>query len=85
MSIRPIGKRVLIRRAKVEEKKNGIILVESSRQPKTEGEVIAMGDGITSVKIGDIVMYGNYSGVPVVTEDDDLVLLKEEEILCVME
>jgi len=88
MKIQPLGKRVLIRRAKHKTSQGGILLPDTATERPKQGEVIACGnDKELEVKLGDIVLFGSYSGVEVKGEDGDqeLLILNEDEILAVIE
>ncbi len=94
MAIRPLHDRVLVRRTEEERvTASGIIIPENAEKPNT-GEIIAAGNGrITDtgdvrgmdVKVGDLVLFGQYSGQPVKVDDEDLIMMKEEDILAVVE
>ena len=90
VNITPLHDRVLVRR--VEEKetvKGGIIIPDSAKEKPQEGEVIAVGAGKREkgelvpldVKPGDRVLFGKYSGTEIKIEDEELLILREEEIL----
>ena len=95
MKIRPLQDRVLIRRVAEEEKtKGGIIIPDSEKEKPAEGEVIAVGTGrITDkgdlraldVKKGDRVLFGKYSGNEIKIDGQEHLILKEDEILGVIE
>ena len=95
MKIRPLGEKVLVKVLESEEKtKGGIILPDTAKEEKSEGQVMAVGSGkiLESGKIqplelkkGDKVIFGKYSGDEVIIEGDKHKILKEEDILAVYE
>jgi chaperonin GroES len=95
MSIRPLHDRVLIQRVKEEEKtKGGIIIPDSAKEKPIEGKVTAVGNGRIledgsvrklEVKKGDRVLFGKYSGTEVKIDGQEYVMLREEEILGIVE
>jgi len=95
MKVRPLQDRVLIRRVAEEEKtKGGIIIPDSAKEKPAEGEVIAVGNGKyddkgtlrpLNVKKGDRVLFGKYSGNEIKIEGIDHLILREDDILGVLE
>ncbi|HMU87252.1 MAG TPA: co-chaperone GroES [Agitococcus sp.] len=95
MKIRPLHDRVVIRREEQETKTaGGIVLPGSAAEKPSQGEVIAVGNGqITEsgevrpldVKVGDKVLFGQYSGSTVKVDGEELLIMKESEILGVLE
>ena len=93
--IRPLQDRVIIRRVKEEEKsKGGIIIPDSAKEKPTEGEVMAVGNGKVQedgtvrkldVKVGDRVLFGKYNGTEVKVDGEDQLVVREEDILGVLE
>ncbi|HWW87613.1 MAG TPA: co-chaperone GroES [Vicinamibacterales bacterium] len=93
--IRPLQDRVIVRRVKEEEKsKGGIIIPDSAKEKPTEGEVMAVGNGKVQedgtvrkldVKVGDRVLFGKYNGTEVKVDGDDRLIIREEDILGVLE
>jgi len=95
MQVRPLHDRVLVKR--VEEKevvKGGIIIPDTAKEKPMEGEVIAVGDGkilddgkrvALDVKPGNRVLFGKYAGTEIKIEDRDYVIMREEEILAIIE
>ncbi len=94
MSFRPLHDRVLVRRIEAEEKTaGGIIIPDSAKEKPAEGEVVAVGTGtraddgkITAldVKVGDRVLFGKWSGTEVKVGGEDLLIMKESDILGVI-
>lgn len=94
MTFRPLHDRVLARRIEAEEKTaGGLIIPDTAKEKPQEGEVIAVGTGArtekgevipVSVKKGDRVLFGKYSGTEVKIEGKELVILKESDILGVI-
>lgn len=94
-SIRPLYDRVLIKRLENEQMSAGGIIIPDTAQEKTQlGAVVAIGDGklmtdgsVRSLKIkkGDTVLFGKYSGTEVKLGNDDFLMLREEELLGVVE
>jgi chaperonin GroES len=95
MKIRPLRDRVVVRR-KEEEKlsSGGIVLPGSAKEKPNQGEVIAVGDGAVlengdvrpvALKIGDVVIFGQYSGNVVKIDGEELVIMSESEIYGVVE
>ncbi len=95
MKIRPLHDRVLVKRVEEQEvHRGGIIIPDTAKEKPQEGKVVAVGDGKVlengkrvplDVKAGDRVLFGKYSGSEVKIEDEDYLILKEEEILGVLE
>ena len=94
MKFRPLQDRVLIRRLDQEEKTaGGIIIPDTAKEKPMEGEVIAVGPGARSedgtlhpldVKVGDRVLFGKWSGTEVKIEGDELLIMKESDIMGVI-
>jgi chaperonin GroES len=95
VKFRPLQDRVLIRRIEEEEKtKGGIIIPDTAKEKPMEGEVIAAGPGARGddgalhpldVKVGDRVLFGKWSGSEIKIEGEDLVVMKESDIMGVVE
>ena len=95
MKVKPLYDRVLIRRVKEEEKtKGGIIIPDSAKEKPAEGEVVAVGSGklndkgelrALEVKKGDRVLFGKYSGNEIKIDGEEHLILKEDEILGVLQ
>jgi len=94
-SFRPLHDRVVVRRVKEEEKtRGGIIIPETAQEKPQEGEVIAVGPGgrdedgeriEMDVKVGDRVLFGKWSGTEVKIDGEDLLIMKESDIMGVLE
>ena len=94
MKIRPLQDRVLIKRVAEEEKtKGGIIIPDTAKEKPVEGEVLAVGPGRVQrdgsvrpldVKKGDRVLFGKYSGTDVKLDGDDVMIMREDDILAVI-
>jgi chaperonin GroES len=95
MKIRPLGDRILVKRVKEEEKsKGGIIIPDTAKEKPQEGKVVAVGKGKMSeqgklltpdVKAGDKILFGKYSGSEVRIEGEEHLILREDDILGVLE
>jgi chaperonin GroES len=95
MAFRPLGDRVLVKRVEEETKtKGGIIIPDTAKEKPQEGEVIAVGPGARDdngkiqpldVKKGDRILFGKWSGTEVKVDGDDLLIMKESDVLGVVE
>jgi chaperonin GroES len=95
MAIRPLHDRVLIKRVEEEQKtKGGIIIPDTAKEKPAEGKVIAVGNGRVledgkvrplDVKAGDRVLFGKYSGTEVKVDGEEHLILREDDILVVLE
>ncbi len=95
MKIRPLADRIVVKRTKEEEKtKGGIIIPDTAKEKPVEGTVVAVGNGKAlkygkvrpvEVKAGQKILFGKYSGTEVKLEGDELLILREEDILGVVE
>jgi chaperonin GroES len=95
MKIRPLHDRVVVRRMEEEKKSaGGIVIPDSAAEKPIQGEVIAVGNGkildrgevrALDVKAGDKVLFGKYSGTEVKVEGEELLVLREEDIMGVLE
>ena len=94
MAFRPLQDRVLVRRIEEEEKsRGGIIIPDTAREKPMEGEVLAAGPGARGedgklhpldVKVGDRVLFGKWSGTEIKIDGEDLVVMKESDIMGVV-
>ena len=95
MNIRPLQDRILIKRLDEEEQiKGGIIIPDTAKEKPQEGEVLAAGSGnkaedgtVTAldVKAGDLILFGKYSGNEVTIDGEELLIMKESDILGIIE
>ena len=95
MSFRPLHDRVVVRRIEAEEKTGGgIIIPDTAKEKPQEGEVIAVGPGardesnklvVPGVRAGDRVLFGKWSGTEVRINGEDLLIMKESDIMGVIE
>ena len=95
MAFRPLGDRVVIRRVEEEAKtKGGIIIPDTAKEKPQEGEVVAVGPGARDeagvvhpldLKKGDRVLFGKWSGSEVKIDGDELLIMKESDVLGVLE
>ena len=94
MQFRPLHDRVLVRRIEAEEKTaGGIIIPDTAKEKPQEGEVVSVGTGTKSeegkvtpldVKAGDRILFGKWSGTEVKVDGEDLLIMKESDILGVV-
>ena len=95
MKIRPLQDRVIVKRLEEEEKtKGGIIIPDTAKEKPQEGKVIAVGKGKVNedgkvipldVKAGDRILFGKYSGTEIKIEGEEHLIMREEDILGVIE
>jgi chaperonin GroES len=94
MKIRPLADRLVVKRTKEEEKtKGGIIIPDTAKEKPVEGTVVAVGNGKIlkdgkqrplDVKVGDKVLFGKYTGSEVKIDGEELVMLREDDVLAVV-
>ncbi|MDB5737070.1 MAG: co-chaperone GroES [Sphingomonas bacterium] len=94
MKFRPLHDRVLVKRTEAEEKTSGgIIIPDSAKEKPQEGEVVAAGGGLKAddgkitpldVKAGDKILFGKWSGTEVKIDGQDLIIMKESDILGIL-
>ena len=95
MNIRPLQDRVIIKR--IEEEKTspgGIVIPDSATEKPIKGEVVAVGNGLVldngeirplDLKVGDKVLFGKYSGTEVKLDGEELLVMKEDDVMAVLE
>ena len=91
VKLQPLADRVVVKPSEKEEKtKSGIYLPDTAREKPQEGKVIAVGPGrlsedgkriVMDVKVGDVVLYAKYGGTEIKIDDEDLIILRESDIL----
>ncbi len=94
-SIRPLQDRILLKRVDSEEKsKGGIFIPDTAKEKPAEGEILAIGKGkvgddgklrALDVKVGDRVLFGKYSGTEIKIDGEDRLIVREDDILGVLE
>jgi chaperonin GroES len=95
MKLRPLQDRVIVKQSEAEEKtKSGILLPDAAKEKPTKGKVIAVGPGKLDdngkpmeigLRVGDTIYYGKYSGTDVEVNNEKFVILREQDILGVLE
>ncbi len=95
MNIRPLHDRVVIKRTEEETTSpGGIVIPDTAKEKPQRGEVVAVGNGKLlengetrplDVKVGDVVLFGKYAGNEVTIGDEDYLIMREEDILAVIE
>ena len=95
MALQPLGDRIVVKTSEAEDKtKSGLVLPDTAKEKPQEGKVIAVGSGKLlddgevkklEIKRGDRVLYGKYSGTEVHIEGEDYLILREEDVLAVVE
>ncbi len=95
MKLRPLHDRVLVKRVDEDEKtKGGIIIPDTAKEKPMQGEVIAVGSGTRAedgtitpldVKKGDRILFGKWSGTEIKMDDEELLIMKESDIMGVIE
>ena len=95
MKVRPLHDRLLVRR--IEEKdtaRGGIIIPDTAREKPMEGKVLAVGNGrmlengkkvALDVKVGDRILFGKYSGTEIKVDGEEVVIVREDEVLAIVE
>ncbi len=91
MAFKPLHDRVVVRRVQSEEKtKGGLIIPDSAKEKPAEGEIVAVGEGARkdsgeliemAVKAGDRILFGKWSGTEVTIDGEELLIMKESDIL----
>ena len=94
MNVKPLSDRIIIRPLDAEEKTaGGIIIPDNAKEKPQKGEVVAIGDGKIAdngqkiemtLKTGDKVLYGKYSGTEVTIDSDDYLIMRESDVLAIL-
>ena len=95
MKIRPLHDRMLVKRVEEQDaRRGGIIIPDTAKEKPQEGKVVAVGNGKVTdegkkisldVKAGDRILFGKYSGNEVKIEDDEYLIMREEDVLAILE
>lgn len=95
MKLRPLNDRVVVKRIEEEQKTaGGIIIPDTAKEKPIQGEVVAVGNGKVmedgtrrplDVKAGDRVLFGKYAGTDIKVEGDELLIMREDDILAIVE
>ena len=95
MAFKPLHDRVLVRRVQSDEKtKGGLIIPDSAKEKPSEGEIVSVGEGARkdsgeliapAVKAGDRILFGKWSGTEIRLNGEDLLIMKESDILGIVE
>ncbi len=95
MTVKPLADRVLVKPIEaLEVKKGGIIIPDTAKEKPMQGEVVACGNGLKTedgkivamtVKQGDKILYGKYSGTEINVNDEDMLIMRESDVLAIVE
>ncbi len=95
MKVKPLHDRVIVKRIEEDETtKGGIIIPDTAKEKPIQGEVVAIGEGKihedgsrrpVDVKVGDRVLFGKYSGTEVKFDDDDFLVMREDDVMAIVE
>ena len=94
MKIKPLGDRVIIKPSEEKERtKGGIVLPDTAKERPQEGEIVAVGEGkktddgkviASTLKVGDKVLYGKYSGTEITVDGEEYLIMREEDVLAII-
>lgn len=94
MKLKPLGDRVVIKPSEAKEQtKGGIVLPETAKEKPQEGKIVAVGTGkktddgkivALTLKVGDIVLYGKYSGTEITVDGEEYLMVREEDVLAIV-
>lgn len=94
MAVIPLRDRILVKPTEQEDKtKGGIILPDTAKEKPSKGKIVAVGKGKLlddgkvkelEVKVGDVILYGRYGGTEIKYKDEDLLILRESEVLAIV-
>ena len=89
MNIKPLADRVLVKPAPAEEKVGGIIIPDTAKEKPLRGKIVAAGKGTKDeemlLKVGDEVLYGKYSGTELELEGEKYLMMRQSDVLAVIE
>ena len=94
MQVKPLHDRILVERIEEETRKGGIIIPDSAKEKPQKGKVIAVGSGkvddngkkvAMDVKKGDTILFGKYSGNEIKVDDKDYLIMREDDVLAIVE
>ncbi len=95
MALKPLGDRIVIKQLEAQDKtKSGLVVPDSAKEKPQEGKVLAVGSGkllddgaikSLEVKTGDKILYGKYSGTEVRIQDEDYLILREDDVLAIVQ
>jgi chaperonin GroES len=95
MNLRPLQDRIIVKRVEEETKTaGGLFIPETAKEKPQRGKIVAVGNGKKTedgkvlpldVKVGDVVLFGKYAGTEVKVDGDDLLMMREDDILAVVE
>jgi chaperonin GroES len=95
VKVKPLHDRILVKRLEEKEiKKGGIIIPDTAKEKPQEGEVVAVGPGKVGddgkrqsmdVKVGDKILFGKYSGSEVKLDGHEFLIMREEDVLCILQ
>ena len=95
MALKPLGDRIAVKTLEAQERtKSGIIVPDAAKEKPQEGKVVAVGKGrllddgsikALEIRTGDRVLYGKYSGTEVTVADEDYLILREEDVLAIVQ
>ncbi|MBN2682481.1 MAG: co-chaperone GroES [Bacteroidales bacterium] len=89
VKVKPLGTRVLIKPSEAETTtSSGIIIPDSAKEKQQKGKVLAVGNGTKDeemeVKVGDVVLYGKYSGTEISIDNEDYLIMSQSDILAIL-
>ena len=89
MNIKPLADRVLVKPAQDEEKVGGIIIPDTAKEKPQRGSIVAAGNGTKDeemiLKVGDVVLYGKYSGTEIELDGEKYLMMRQSDVLAVVE
>jgi len=95
MNLRPLQDRIIVKRVEEETKTaGGLFIPETAKEKPQRGKIVAVGNGKKTedgkvlpldVKVGDVVLFGKYAGTEIKVDNDDFLMMREDDILAVVE
>ena len=85
MNFRPLGERVLVERVEeVSTTASGIIIPDSAKDKPSQGTVIAIGNDVEEIKVGDTIVFGKYSGNEITLDNKEYIIMEESDALGIL-
>ncbi len=85
MRFRPLGNKIIVKRKEETQTATGILLVDTRKDKPLEGEALAIGEDVDTVKVGEVIQFGKYSGSDIMVDGEEYILLSLDDVMGVID